>query len=417
MSSAFFARPFSVVALASLLAACATQPIARAPDNGLTPPIATVEPGMQTTAEPPPNPTTTTPAIPVPVKPPPAITPGWADARQGRALLARLLPTGIPERAAWIHDIFSAFEALKIPYTAEYFCAASAVIEQESSWQADPVVPGLGKMVWGQIAAKAKSHGVPLPLVQAAMLLKSRDGRSYKARIDGLRTEREMNVLFEEMTDEASRRGLPLTVQNPIRTGGPMQVSVEFANGHARVWPYPYPVKDSIRHEVFSRRGGLYFGIAILLHYRVPYDNMLYRFADFNAGRFSSRNAAFQAAIVKLGKRKIPLDGDLLRYEGGRPSKQASGSLLAIRKLAGQLRLSSAEIERDLALEKEGGFDQTPLYRRVFELADAAGHAPLARAVLPQIKLNSPKITRKLTTEWFARRVDGRYASCLRRAG
>jgi hypothetical protein len=36
--------------------------------------------------------------------------------------------------------------------------------------------------------------------------------------------------------------------------------------------------------------------------------------------------------------------------------------------------------------------------------------------VVPQIPLRSPKITRKLTTEWFANRVETRYQSCLARA-
>jgi len=35
---------------------------------------------------------------------------------------------------------------------------------------------------------------------------------------------------------------------------------------------------------------------------------------------------------------------------------------------------------------------------------------------VPQIRLESPKITRKLTTEWFARRVDERYQRCLANA-
>jgi hypothetical protein len=34
---------------------------------------------------------------------------------------------------------------------------------------------------------------------------------------------------------------------------------------------------------------------------------------------------------------------------------------------------------------------------------------------MPQIDLKSPKISRKLTTEWFARRVEGRYRNCLNR--
>ncbi|MNR52834.1 hypothetical protein D3C85_1727480 [compost metagenome] len=53
----------------------------------------------------------------------------------------------------------------------------------------------------------------------------------------------------------------------------------------------------------------------------------------------------------------------------------------------------------------------------MFALADQAEGRPLPRAVLPGIELKSPKITRKLTTAWFANRVDGRYQRCMVRAG
>jgi hypothetical protein len=36
--------------------------------------------------------------------------------------------------------------------------------------------------------------------------------------------------------------------------------------------------------------------------------------------------------------------------------------------------------------------------------------------VVPNITLSSPKITRKLTTEWFARRVEERYKRCMAHA-
>ena len=64
--------------------------------------------------------------------------------------------------------------------------------------------------------------------------------------------------------------------------GGPMQVSIAFAEKHAQ--DYPYALQGSIRHEVFSRRSGLYVGTAHLLGYPVDYPQPLYRFADFNAG-------------------------------------------------------------------------------------------------------------------------------------
>jgi hypothetical protein len=82
--------------------------------------------------------------------------------------------------------------------------------------------------------------------------------------------------------------------------------------------------------------------------------------------------------------------------------------------IAGKLDMSRPQIRRDLLLEKTPAFSRSPLYTRVFQLAEGQGR-PLARQAMPQIDLKSPKITRKLTTEWFAKRVEGRYRSCLAR--
>ncbi|MOA69760.1 hypothetical protein D3C78_1981240 [compost metagenome] len=51
----------------------------------------------------------------------------------------------------------------------------------------------------------------------------------------------------------------------------------------------------------------------------------------------------------------------------------------------------------------------------MFALADQFEGKPLPRAMLPGITLESPKITRKLTTAWFAKRVDERRQRCLAR--
>lgn len=405
----------SAIGISSLLAACATQQ-APAPILQETPfPLQQQQGGLASApvastpvAIPPIKPETPPPIVilpPQPVTPKPAANPS--------ALLDKLLPDYVKPRSGWRDDIVNAVQALQIPPTAEHFCAVIAVIEQESTFQADPVVPGLPRIVWGKIEEKAAP--VPLALVKTALLKPSPTGESYKSRIDSLRTERQMNDLFEDMMAEAQKLRLPVGMKNPIRTAGTMQVSVEFAQAHVKAWPYPYRYSGSLRDEVFSRRGGIYFGTANLLHYPAQYQRMSSRFADFNAGRYASRNAAFQQAVMLLGSDKLSEDGDLLRYRDGAPSGEVSQTERALYKLAARLGMSEAAILRDLKLEKASGFYQSALYQKVMNLADQKAGRPVAREAFPQIRLQSPKITRKLTTEWFAKRVEWRYENCLKR--
>lgn len=336
--------------------------------------------------------------------------------REVRTMVARLIPANVKDRNGWAADLQSAFAYLGFPHAPQIYCAAIAVIEQESSFQADPVVPGLPDIVWRELEMRGKKYGIPKLIISAAMLKNSPDGRSYNQRIAALKTEKELNALFEDMIAELPAGKRLFADYNPVRTGGPMQVSIDFAEQFARDKPYPYPRNGTIRDEVFTRRGGLYFGSAILLDYPAPYDNVVYRFADFNAGRYSSRNAAFQAALVKVSGKALTLDGDLLRYQGGKPLAEPSSVEVAARLLSSQLRLNANEIRRDLLLEKSLGFSQSPLFKRLFVLADKGLAQPFPQQLMPQIDLKSPKITRKLTTEWFARRVEGRYRTCLTRA-
>ncbi len=250
-------------------------------------------------------------------------------------------------------------------------------------------------------------------MVDAALALESPNGLTYSRRLDTARTEKALSDLYQDFISMVPLGERLFGDLNPVHTGGPMQVSIAFSEQHAKRRRYPYPMSTNIRDEVFTRRGGVYFGTAHLLDYPVSYDDMLYRFADYNAGHYASRNAGFQNAVNNAAKTTLVLDGDLLRHGSG--ADEPSSTELAVRKLGKRLDLSDAQIRNDLERGAEEGFERTKVYTRVFELADAAHGRAVPRAMVPRIVLQSPKITRRLTTDWFAHRVDERYHRCLAR--
>jgi hypothetical protein len=150
--------------------------------------------------------------------------------------------------------------------------------------------------------------------------------------------------------------------------------------------------------------------------YPAGYPDPLYRFADFNAGRYASRNAAFQKAVTLVSGIPLELDGDLVRFDRGKVAAEPGSTELAVRTLASRLDMSPERIRGELELGRDKEFERSRLSERLFELADRVNGKPVARATVPRIALRGAKITRKLTTEWFATRVATRYKACLGRA-
>jgi len=332
-------------------------------------------------------------------------------ASEARAMIAAYIPAGVTDRDGWATDIHTAVAVLKIAVTPDNICAIVAITEQESGFRADPAIPNLPSIAWAEIERRREKVGVPKFALDAALSIKSTNGRTYRERIDAARSERDLSETFEDMIGRVPLGRTFFEDRNPVRTAGPMQVSVAFAREHAQAKPYPYPVIETLRDEVFTRRGGMYFGIAHLLDYPAGYDRYLYRYADYNAGHYASRNAAFQAALAKVSDTRLALDGDLIVPNSAVVGETES----AARSIASKLGMSEAEIRRDLEADSRQELEATKIYRRVFELADARNGKPMPRAVVPTIELQSPKFTRRFTTQGFAERVAQRHRQCLAR--
>ena len=354
---------------------------------------------------------------------------------QTRRLISLAQPP-LKDAAGWAEDILWALEISGLSRSAENVCALVATIDQESNFKANPPVEGLGRRAIAALKAKLDGTGLNALVLRMLFAADPSIKRRLLARLRAARTERDIDVAYRELIAET------LTVQsiieldrdyglgaaeflesrNEITTIGSMQVSVVSALEFERRYlgrPLYFEDIYRVRDFLYTRRGGILAGTRQLLGYRSGYTEKVHRFADYNAGRYSSRNAAFQWTVSRLDGRDLDLDGDLLIYRGQDVSAVKSRTEQAIIRIAEArgLPLNPRQVRQDLRMEKDFGFTATPTYTRVIGLfKNTYGEdPPFAR--IPEIRLQSVKLDRPLTTAWFARRVDGRYRRCLSRVG
>jgi hypothetical protein len=349
------------------------------------------------------------------------------------ARLINAAEKNVRDADGWADDLLDVLKLHDIPASKENICAAIAIVDQESSFVANPAVAGLGKI--SETALRAKMDRVPVLGRVALQFLEVNPTPSdnYLSRIRAARTERDLDLVYRTMVENAGKKtGLGLVInsgllnrqidgRNEIDTIGSMQVSVDFALEVAkrRRW-LPMSLDDvyALRDELYTRHGGMYYGVLLLLGYETGYNRKLYRFADFNAGRYSSRNAALQSQIAELSGTALAADGDLLLYDkSGKASGGVSKTEKALRAVLNNssFELTDEDIRKDLLREKDNDFVQTLTYsalRATYE--QSTGKHP-AFAMVPNIALSSPKIRSKMTTRIFAETVDRRYQSCMAR--
>lgn len=347
----------------------------------------------------------------------------------GTKQINRLIPARTTNRTAWASDLHTIMDELKIERNLNNTCTIIAVVDQESNFVADPSVPGLGKKAVKEMNERLEAKlGKKMADIFDKMLQKyPTPDDNFLMQLEAVKTERELDQLYREifvfytkkynvnlLTTAAkiiARQDLAESF-NPVRTLGSMQVHIRYAKEHSRSGGGI----NKIRDDIYTQYGGLYYGIHRLMSYPANYNKPIYRFADYNSGMYSSRNASFQQALNKLSGEKVDLDGDLLSYDkdGDALSKATSTEeLLNKFSVEKQLNLSAGQIRRDLLKEKDQDFENTEIYQKVKQLYKEKFNKELPYAIMPQVVISGPKLSRDYNTNWFASRVNQRYTRCI----
>ena len=353
--------------------------------------------------------------------------------------IRKVIPTRVNDRESWSQDIFDIMQELSIPKTKQNVCSIVAVVDQESNFVADPTVPGLGAKAVEEINSRLKEKfeaklgekigGTVAGYFEDVLKNQPSPENNYMSQMRKVQTERELDLLYREIFDYMAQHyhvsaltgAAKLVGQdigeklNPITTLGSMQVHINYAKEHKR----KAGGIAELRNDLYTQYGGLYYGIHRLMEYPADYDEAIYRFADYNSGMYSSRNAAFQKMLGALTEAEISLDGDLLLYnkDGDVRSTQSQTEKELIAVFAqNNVLVTPRQIRSDLKKEKEKKFEDTQTYLAVQKLYQKKTNKEPMYAVMPQVVISGPKLSRDYNTNWFASRVNGRYEQCMQKA-
>jgi len=336
--------------------------------------------------------------------------------------IAKLIPNRVKDRNSWAKDIGSITQELKIPANKENICTIVAVVDQESNFVANPNVAGLGQKAVKEVSSRLQEKfesklgetiGGPLAnYFEEVLQTQPSPEDNYLKQIGKVKNEEQLDVLYREIFDYMSKHyhvsaltGAAKLVgqdfaekMNPITTLGSMQVHINYARANKR----ESMNTNELRDYLYTQYGGLYYGIHRLMMYPAAYNKAIYRFADFNSGMYSSRNASVQKMVSQLLDSDLSLDGDLLSYdknENPLPSASTTEKTITALFIQNNILITPRQLRSDLKKEKDHDFEETQTYIAINKLyKDKTGKDP-AYAIMPEVVISGPKLSRDYNTK------------------
>lgn len=352
--------------------------------------------------------------------------------------IKHLIPPRVHDRESWAKDMNDIMDSLKIEKNKENVCSIIAIVDQESSFVANPQVPGLGREAVAAVNTRLQTKfsdklgttiGTPIAhYFEQVLKTQPTPEDNYLKQLSKVKTERDIDLLYRQIFDYMSKHyhvsaltGAAKLVgqdigerMNPITTLGSMQVSIQYAQDHQK----DHMSVNDLRDDLYTQYGGLYYGIHRLMMYSNQYDKPIYRFADYNSGMYSSRNASVQKALNVLTGSELSLDGDLLQYDKNDnvQAVQSSTELTFINLFTQKkVIITPQQLRSDLKTEKTIDFEKTQTYLTLTKLYKDQTGKEMPYAVMPQVIITGPKLSQDYNTNWYATRVNGRFESCMHR--
>jgi len=307
-----------------------------------------------------------------------------------------------PKESEWASTIIESMEKREMPLDEEHVSLVTAVISVESSISADPKIGSMEETIQRKIE-KLESGGF-VDRGKAGL------ARSFyadnKAKLDAITTEREL----EKFIDSFSRFGPTRFFLESFRpeTLGSMQLDVDTAIDLA--WEYDETGYDDneMRDILYDMEGGVYYGVLYLKEIvdayttdkdeRLNEENVKFIAADYQAGPYTSRNAALQKQLNELTGSNLALDGKI-----GPKTVKVINDFLEGR---GRKEFINKNI---ISLSKGEGLESLQAYNFIKETYREEYDEP-EYAMIPSITSDSVKFKSSFTTEYHAKKVYDEYS-------
>ncbi len=291
----------------------------------------------------------------------------------------------------WVDAIISGAERNHLPICKEIIILSASLIAMESGFRVDPLAvdPSRGEDISALLQRAElefqQKYGTYLAIPPVNLLYEGYK-QKYLPRLLECKTEGQVEKIARSIAAElkSDSKHLPNAAKtiidreldkliNVVKTKGSMQLNFPRAKAVMKERGEEF-TDDELTDYMYTLYGGVDVGIAALkpmfVQYAARYASpgslswLFFVGMDYHYGPFSSRNMMEQVRIRDLSGKKLPIDGDFLRYTD-KTDPDISDSLTLLAAAGALPDIPKDLIIRSFLLEKQPEYIYTDVHREI----------------------------------------------------